>query len=201
MSIFAPLKAAILKTLVSFVILIASSGDLSSEAAISLPENREQAIDTFVGQFVDLAMFDGTILIDIGGDVVYQKTFGFAQREHGVLHDERTRFRIASVSKALTDASLAVMIGQGKFSLDTPIGRFIPDFQAADKITIGHILQHTSGIPHTNRQPWGDGSISLTTDEIVDRIAKLPLEFEPGTDSSYSNGGYAVIAKIMEIAG
>jgi len=200
-SIFAPLKAAIQKTLVFLVILIASSGDLSSEAAISLPESREQAIDAFVGQFVDLAMFDGTILIDIGGDVVYQKTFGFAQREHGVLHDERTRFRIASVSKALTDASLAVMIGQGKFSLDTPIGRFLPDFPAADKITIGHILQHTSGIPHTNRQPWGDGSISLTTDEIVDRIAKLPLEFEPGTDSSYSNGGYAVIAKIMEIAG
>ena len=194
-------KAAIHSAVALLGIMSVVSGDLPAESTKSLPKSREQAIDAFVEQFVDLAMFDGTILIDIGGSIVYQKSFGYAQLEHSVLHDEQTRFRIASVSKAITDASIAVMIGQGAFSLDTPIARFLPDFPAADKITIGHILNHTSGIPHTNRQPWGDGSISLTTDEIVQRLAKLPLEFEPGTDSSYSNGGYAVIAKIMEIAG
>jgi len=200
-SIIAGQKTPILKSVIPLILLITMSGNLPLEAAISLPDSREQAVDAFVAQFVDLAMYDGTVLIDIGGNVVYEKSFGYAHIEFGVRHDEQTRFRIASVSKALTDASIAVMIGQGKFGLDTPIVRFLPDFPSAGKITIGHILQHTSGIPHTNRQPWGDGSISLTTDEIVERLAKLPLEFEPGTDSSYSNGGYAVIAKILEIAG
>jgi CubicO group peptidase (beta-lactamase class C family) len=182
-------------------VLIAVSGNLPAADVTSLPKNREQSVDAFVGQFVDLAMFDGTLLIDIGGDVVYDKSFGYAHIELGVRHDEQTRFRIASVSKALTDAAIAVMIEQGKFRLDTPIGRYLPDFPSADRITIGQILNHTSGIPHTNEQPWGDGSISLTTDEIVERLAKLPLAFEPGSESRYSNGGYAVIAKIMEIAG
>ncbi len=116
MSIISGQKAPILRSIIPLILLIAMSGNLPSEAAISLPESREQAIDAFVGQFVDLAMFDGTVLIDVGGNVVYENSFGYAHVELGVRHDEQTRFRIASVSKALTDASVAVMIGQGKFS-------------------------------------------------------------------------------------
>ena len=170
-------------------------------AAKTLPESRKQAIDAFVGQFVDFAMFDGTILVDIAGQTVYEQSFGFAQVEQNVRHDANTRFRLASVSKTLTDAAIAKMIENGVFALDTPIARFLPDFPSADIITIAHLIEHTSGIPHTNTLPWGDGTLSLTIDEIVDRLAKLPLTFEPGTDARYSNGGFTVLAKILEIAG
>ncbi len=164
-------------------------------------EDRERAIDQFVAQFVDLGMFDGTVLVDIGGEIVYEKSFGHAHYELDVPHDDHTRFRIASVSKALTDAAFAVMIQQGVFTLDTPISRYLPDFPSANTITIGHLLNHSSGIPHTNDQPWGNGKVSFTIEEIVERLAELPLDFEPGTDSKYSNGGYAVAARVLEIAG
>ena len=170
-------------------------------AAEGLPEARAQAIDRFVGQFVELAMFDGTVLVDIGGEVVYERSFGYAHYELGVRHDSRTRFRIASVSKTLTDAAVAILIQRGELALNAPLGRYLPDFPEAETIRIGQLFDHTSGIPHTNDQPWGDGKTSLTLDEIVDRLAALPLDFEPGTDSSYSNGGYAVAAKVLEIVG
>lgn len=116
-------------------------------------------------------MFDGSVLVDIGGDTVYDRSFGFAHAEFRVRHNDDTRFHLPSVLKALTDA---------------------------DVITIGRLVSHTSGIPHTNRQPWGDGSLSLT---IVERLSELPLDYEPGTGEAYSNGGYAVLARILEIAG
>jgi CubicO group peptidase (beta-lactamase class C family) len=174
---------------------------MHSAVAATLPESRKQAIDGFVSQFVDFAMFDGTILIDIAGQTVYEQSFGFAQVEQNVRHDANTRFRLASVSKTLTDAAIAKMIENGVFALDTPIARFLPEFPSADIITIAHLIEHTSGIPHTNTLPWGDGTLSLTIDEIVDRLANLPLTFEPGTDARYSNGGFTVLAKILEIAG
>lgn len=179
-------------------------GAAHADAAGSTPEHwaeRSAAVETFVEQFVAFAMFDGTILIDIGGEVVFEQSFGYAHSEHAVRHDVRTRFRIASVSKALTDAAVARLIDGGVFGRTTPISRFLPDFPSAERITIGHLLDHSSGVPHTNDQPWGDGSVSLSIDEIVLRLAELPLDFEPGSDRAYSNGGYAVLAKVLMVAG
>lgn len=169
--------------------------------AAPLPPDRQAAIDEFVGRFERLAMFDGIVLVDIGGEIVYERTFGRANYEFDVAHTRETRFRIASVSKSITDAAVAKLIQRGRLSRDVPLAEFMPDFPAAERITIGHLLDHRSGIPHTNRQPWGDGSVSLPHDEILDRLAALPLDFEPGSEEAYSNGGYAVLARVVEIAG
>ena len=166
-----------------------------------LPEDRIKAIDAFVSQYSDLAMFDGSILVDIGGSQRYQKSYGYAQIEFAVRHTDETRFHLASVSKAITDAAVAKMIEQGVISLDTTVAEYLPNFPSAATITVGHLVNHTSGIPHTNRLPWGDGSQSLTIQQIVERLSELPLDYEPGTDSSYSNGGFAVLARILEFAG
>ena len=173
---------------------------LSTAAQVAAqPEEHAAAVTGFVEQFVDLAMFDGTVLIEQAGEVVFERSFGYAHYELGVRHDVSTRFRIASVSKTLTDAAVAVLVQRGELSLDDPLSRYLPDFPSAETIRIGQLLDHTSGIPHSNNQPWGDGKTSLTLDEIVERLAALPLDFEPGSDSSYSNGGYAVAAKVLEI--
>ncbi|MBT8101091.1 MAG: beta-lactamase family protein, partial [Gammaproteobacteria bacterium] len=152
-------------------------------------------------QFTDLAMFDGVVLVDIGGTVVYSQSFGYANYELGVRHSPRHRFRIASVSKAITDTAIAKLIEAGTLQLDTPIAKYVPDFPSAETITVKQLLDHTSGIAHTNRLPWGDGSVSLSTAEIVERLAQLPLDFPPGSQSRYSNGGYAVAARILELIG
>lgn len=172
------------------VLLLAVSGS-------SVANERADRLDRFIGQFANLAMFDGTVLVDVAGDVIYRQSFGFAQHEFKIAHGPDTRFRIASVSKAMTDAAIARMIEGEKLSLDTRLSSFLPQFPSATEITIEHLLRHASGIPHTNDQPWGDGSESLSHDEILRRLAALPLDFPPGSDASYSNGGYAVLAHII----
>lgn len=193
--------SSFLRRAVAIVTVFAAASVFAGTPEVKLDQGRRAALDRFIGQFTALAMFDGTVVIDIGGAVVYEESFGLAHYELGVPHSQDTRFRIASVSKTMTDAAFARMIAQKKLGLDDPLARFLPDFPSAHEITLRQILNHTSGIPHTNDQPWGDGTLSLTIDEIVARLARLPLDFAPGTDSKYSNGGYAVAAKVLEIAG
>ena len=178
------------------------SAALPPIASASAPRDRRAAaVEAFVGPFVELAMFDGTILVDAGGEIVYRGSFGLASYEHRVPHHPGTRFRIASVSKTLTDAAFAVLLQRGTLTLETPLADYLPEFPSAGTITVGHLLGHSSGIPHTNDQPWGDGATSFPLDELVRRLAALPLDFPPGSDRRYSNGGYAVAAKVLELAG
>ena len=170
--------------LYSILFLALSACGPEEATSVGTPDTaaaRFDQVDAFVGQFVDLAMFDGMILVDRGGEVIYEKAFGLANVEHNVANTVDTRFRIASVSKNLTDAALAKVMADGTFDRDTALATFLPDFPKADRITIGHLLDHSSGVPHTNAQPWGDGKTSLTLDEIIARLAEMPLDFEPGT--------------------
>jgi CubicO group peptidase (beta-lactamase class C family) len=192
------IAAATLVALAGSRIAAASEPQVPGKAH-ALPPAQVQAIDRFVGQFMDLAMFDGVVLVDVGGEVVYRQSFGYANFELGVRHRPEHRFRIASVSKAITDTAIAGLIDAGTLKLDTPLAEYLPDFPSAGAITMKQLLDHTSGIPHTNTLAWGDGSISLGTAEIVERLALLPLDFPPGSQTRYSNGGYAVAARVLEL--
>lgn len=159
-----------------------------------------RAIDSLIAPFVDAGMFDGAVLVDRGGTIVYERSFGRASHEFGIEHDRQTRFRIASVSKDLTDAALGALIERGVLTLDTRVAAYLPDFPGADRITVRHIIEFSSGIPHTNEQSWGHGDIAVSREELLARLAALPLDFEPGTDRRYSNGGYAVLAYMIGAA-
>jgi CubicO group peptidase (beta-lactamase class C family) len=103
-----------------------------------LSDDRAQALDAFIAQFTELAMFDGFILVDIGGQHSFENSYGYAQAEYNIRHNQFTRFHLASVSKAITDAAVAKMLEQGVFSLNTTIAEFLPDFPSATDIPIFH---------------------------------------------------------------
>jgi CubicO group peptidase (beta-lactamase class C family) len=155
-------------------------------------------MDDLLDQLDALAMFNGTVLIDRGGEVIYRREVGQADYGLEVPIGPRTRYRIASLSKMYTDAAVASLVEKGDLSLDKTIDEWLPGFPGADQIQIRQILEHRSGIPHTNAQPWGDGNVVLDLDEIVHRLSELPLDFEPGANRSYSNGGYAVLIYLLE---
>lgn len=154
-------------------------------------------LDQLLTDLDALAMFNGTVLIERGGKPVYRRSVGLADYSLDAPLGPQTRFRIASLSKAYCDAVVAALVDRGELSLDDPLARWIPDFPAAERIQLRHLLEHRSGVAHTNDQPWGEGPETLSRQEIVRRLARLPLDFEPGADQRYSNGGYAVLVEAM----
>lgn len=155
-------------------------------------------MDDYVESYRDMAVFDGVVLIADNDQIVYHCAYGLADYRFDTPLTQDTRFRIASLSKQFTEASVGLLAEAGLVALDAPLSDYLPDFPEADRITLRQLLNHTSGIPHTNNLSWVDMKQGLTLEEIVAGLAEEPLAFEPGTESAYSNGGYALLAAVIE---
>jgi CubicO group peptidase (beta-lactamase class C family) len=160
----------------------------------------ETEIDAYIEPFVRAAGFSGTILIAKGGEVLVNKGYGMANYEWDVPNTPQTKFQIASISKSFTAAAIMILEEQGFLIVDDPLSKFIPDYPDGDKITVHHLLTHTSGIPNVNEFPDYDRKSRFpnTLEQIIDMFKNKTLEQEPGTDYRYSNSNYNLLAYIIE---
>lgn len=112
------------------------------------------------------------------------------------------QYQIASISKQFTAAALLLLEDDGKLSLDDKVSKWVPDITGADRITIRQLLSHTAGIQDYWPQDYDFAAMEkpVTPREILDRWAKKPLDFDPGTQWQYSNTGYVVAGMIIEKA-
>lgn len=137
------------------------------------------------------------------GKVVYQKGFGMAniKKKHPITPS--TEFWIASVSKQFTAMNITALEQQGKIELDEPAATYLPELKQFPKITIRHLLHHSSGLRD------GFTLVGLTfrgekhydTESILEMIAKQKdLNFEPGSRYEYNNSNYVLLSVIIERA-
>lgn len=167
------------------------------------PQDKAAAIDEFMRLCYEYRLFNGTVLVAEAGQVIYQQAFGLANREWEVPHTLDTKFLIGSVSKQFTAALVLQLVGEGKLKLDDPVSKFIPDFprDKGDRITIHHLLSHSSGLPSTQdldnwySELWDK---EYTTLELIRLFYDCELAFEPGTGFLYSNPGYYIAAAVVE---
>jgi len=160
---------------------------------------KSKQIDDFLKPFIAANQFGGQIVAAENGKIIYQKAFGLANADFKIPNDLHTRIGIASITKQMTDVILTRMVEERRISMDEKLSRYIPDFPRADKITIDMLANHRSGIPHRVMAPERE-SVAYTSAEFVEMAKKAKFDFEPGTRSSYSSGGYAVLARCLEIA-
>jgi CubicO group peptidase (beta-lactamase class C family) len=158
-----------------------------------------QQIDAYITPFARAGHFSGVVLVAQGGKPVYEKAFGFADVERRIKNQLDTRIGIASVTKSMTAVILERIMDEKKLSLDDKLSKFIPDFPNAEKITVGILANHRSGIPH-RVMPTEMENTYYTSTAMVQNIARAKLEFEPGTRDLYSSAGYSVLARVLEIA-
>jgi CubicO group peptidase (beta-lactamase class C family) len=130
-----------------------------------------------------------------GDSLLLARGYGYANLEHHVPATDSTVYEVGSVSKQFTAAAAVLLSEQGRLSLDDPIVRFLPEGSAAwPRVTVRHLLTHTSGIP---QDTMPDYRRDYTENELVRSAAAQPLEFEPGDRESYSSTGYAVLGFII----
>lgn len=158
----------------------------------------------------DTTAFSGVATIDVADRRVYERVAGFAHRGHGVPLTSDTRLGIASGSKVFTALAVLRLVEEGRLALDAPVRPLLgDDLPLIDEaVTIEHLLTHTSGIGDYLDES-ADGEIddyilavpvhTLTTAEaFLPVLDGFPQAFPPGERFAYCNGGYVVLALIIE---
>ncbi|MGI9205623.1 MAG: serine hydrolase domain-containing protein [Woeseiaceae bacterium] len=181
-------------------LLVHAAGALLCLSSLGAQADNYRNIENYLSEYQQMAAFDGVVLIAESGEVVWQKAFGFADYQDERPMGTASRFRIASLSKQVTQAAIGRLADDGKLTLRSRLADFLPDFPNARGITIRQLVEHTAGVAHTNRLDWMEMSNAMTLDEIVTGLASEALLFKPGLDTQYSNGGYALLAKVIEVA-
>jgi CubicO group peptidase (beta-lactamase class C family) len=136
--------------------------------------------------------FMGTVLVARGGDVIISKGYGAANLEWNTPNTPSTKFRLGSLTKQFTAASILLLEERGKLKIGDPVKTYLPEAPAAwDKITIFNLLTHSSGIPNFTSLPDYASLERFATpvEQIVEHFRAKPLDFPPGEKMSYSNSG------------
>ncbi len=184
------------KRLFALSICAAATG-LAQNATNPDPARMDQVIQSYV----TAKQFMGSVLVARGDDVLFSKSYGSANLEWNVPNTPATKFRIGSMTKQFTAASILLLEERGKLKVDDPVKKYLPDAPAAwDKITIFNVLTHTAGLPNFTSFPEYAKMQALhnTPEEIVATFRNKPLDFEPGTKFSYSNSGYVLLGYLIE---
>jgi CubicO group peptidase (beta-lactamase class C family) len=185
-----------LRRLAIVLILIPAAGCVGQTKNKVDLARMEQIVQSYVPQ-----QFMGSVLVAEDGKILLDKGYGFANLEWQIPNTPTTKFRLGSITKQFTAASILLLEERGKLKVEDPVKKYMPDAPAAwDKITIFHLLTHTSGIPSFTGFPdYRDTEAMATTPEkLVARFRDKPLDFEPGTKWSYSNSGYVLLGYLLE---
>jgi CubicO group peptidase (beta-lactamase class C family) len=174
---------------------------LLSAPAVAQPLTPSEVsqIDQLVTKtLADTGVPSAEIAVVRDGRLVLNKAYGKANE--GMAARPDLPYQIASNSKQFTAMALLLLEDEGKLSLDDHVSKFIPGITEGDKITIRELLSHESGLQDFWPQDYSfmDMEQATTPQHIIDKWAKKPLDFEPGTRWQYSNTGYVVAGMIAE---
>ncbi|SFS04263.1 serine hydrolase domain-containing protein [Sphingomonas jatrophae] len=162
----------------------------------------EAQVDSLVQQALQrTGVPSASVAVVRGGKLAFTRAYG-DQRGNRMAALPDARYAIASVSKQITAAAVLLLAEQGRLSLDDKVAKWLPDLTDADKVTIRQLLSHTSGYRDYWPQDYAFSAMEKPTapQGILDRWAKLPLDFAPGSQWQYSNTGYVAAARIVEKA-
>jgi CubicO group peptidase (beta-lactamase class C family) len=139
------------------------------------------------------------------GKIAFERGYGRADLDYNTAITPQTAFHLASLSKQFTAAAVALLILDGRLSLETPVAAYFPQVArfGAD-MRLKHLVYFTSGLPEYTSQPRESGTpwftaYRFTVDEaIAATLRAKALKFAPGTQWDYSNVNYMMLAKIVE---
>ncbi|HET9918298.1 MAG TPA: serine hydrolase domain-containing protein [Ktedonobacteraceae bacterium] len=147
-------------------------------------------------------IFSGTILVSQGGEVLFEKAYGFASRQLNVPNVLETKFHIASVTKMFIAMAALILFEQGLIELHEKPAAYVPELTALDKdITLHHLLSHTSGLQDIYDVPnlrFEMNKLKNEQGNLLSYLVKQPQLFRPGEGWSYSSTGFILMGYLME---
>lgn len=201
LSLAAALPAAVLSLSLLTLAPISPAFAAASTTAAAADPALVQALDALATENFPADQPGAAVLVEKDGQVLLRKGYGMANLELGIPVRPDMVFEVGSVTKQFTAAAILMLAEQGKLQIEDDITRHFPDFPThGKKITIEHLLTHTSGIPsYTGMDDWAEQMRQdITVDQLVAFFQGKPLEFEPGAKMAYNNSGYVLLGAIVE---
>jgi CubicO group peptidase (beta-lactamase class C family) len=144
---------------------------------------------------IDATAPGAAVLVAKGDQVIFRVARGSADIELATPLQPQQVFRIGSITKTLTAATILKLAATGELSPDAPLSRYLPEYPNGENIPIARLLDHTAGVSDA----WDANPAEvLTTAELLRRIERQPADFPPGADWRYSNSGYILLGAIIE---
>ena len=177
--------------------------ELATRSTEPLPSDLEHRVVTYLEQYGrhwPAFRFHGAVLVARGEQIAVDRAFGQADLVSGVANETTTQFRLGTLSAQLTAVAVVRLCEAGALDLQDPVAKHLPGWPAGDRITLEHLLSHRSGIPSFTEsdsfEAWKTAPHSLA--DILALFRELPLEHEPGTDTTPSNSNYALLGAVIE---
>jgi len=190
----------------AIVVVMALILGFNAFSQASYNKKLEESINEVFESYAHYNRFTGSVLISQDDNIIYEKSFGYADIDNHKKNTKNSIFSIASVTKSLTAVGIMKLVEEGELTLETPIityfPNFIPDF--SKDITIRHLLNHSSGmqanVGRIDDQGNGlmPGKNPITLNELSEKFKDSKLKYEPGTGYEYNNFGYTLLAYIIE---
>ncbi len=160
----------------------------------------EKKIDSLIQKAIHLNRFNGSVLVCKNGKVIYEKAFGYQDAAKKVPNTTNTVYQIGSTTKEFTAAVILKLAESNKLSLDDKLSKYFPYYKRGNEITIRHLLTHTSGIYEILRDTNAvkESTRPRSKERMLSFFIDKPLDFDPGTQYSYSNSGYILLGLIIE---
>ncbi|CAN7466686.1 serine hydrolase domain-containing protein [Massilia sp. LjRoot122] len=163
----------------------------------------EQQVDALFAKWNRTDVPGASVVVIRDGKVVLSKSYGMADLERGVPITSQTVFNVGSVAKQFTAFAIQLLVQDGKLALDDDMRKYLPELpDLKQTITIRHLLHHTSGMRDSSNllslAGWRYEDVAMPEDMLTMLKNQRKLNFAPGTEHLYSNGGYIVLAAIVE---
>jgi D-alanyl-D-alanine carboxypeptidase len=158
-------------------------------------------IDASISRYYKPTEPGATVIVTKDGKTVFRKAYGLADVARQVPLTPETSLRLGSITKQFTGTAIMMLADEGKLSVSDDIGKYLPDYPTrGKKITIEHLLTHSSGIVSYTGKPEYRAAMTkdMSVAEMIGSFKNDPLDFEPGSQWRYNNSGYFLLGAIIE---
>ena len=169
--------------------------------APAIGQDAASKLEKYLNTITKDRLFSGAVLVAQNGKILLSKGYGMANIEFDVPNSAQTRFRLGSITKQFTAASILLLQEQGKLSVSDSVCKYIADCPAAwQPVTIHHLLNHSGGVPNFTSFPDYQKTMMIPSpiETLIARFKDRPLAFAPGEKMSYSNSGYILLGAVIE---
>ncbi len=171
-----------------------------TQAVLGCTQSLNEKLDEYLNANARLGKFNGVALVAKDGKILLNKGYGWRDAHKRTAHNEQSIFQLGSITKQFTATIILYLQERGKLNVQDKLSKYIPGYPEGERITIEHLLTHSSGIfnyTNDNRFMNTQTAKPIELEKLIEVFRDKPLNFEPGSKYSYSNSGYILLGYII----